>query len=76
MTFSNCALRLGCVRPYFQTNFSKTSGPIDTGKAALGLGPDQIGTLISMATDTPFFIPETIKSWMYSKFRLIRQTVE
>ena len=43
-------------------NISETSGPIAIkfylkhhwggGKAALGFGPDQIGTLVSMATDT------------------------
>ena len=43
-------------------NISETSGPITTkfylkhhlggGKAALGFGPDRIGTLVSMATDS------------------------
>ena len=43
-------------------NISETSGPIATkfylkhhwvrGKVALGFGPDQIGTLVSMATDS------------------------
>ena len=43
-------------------NISKTRGPIATkfylkhhwsgGKAALGFGPDRIGTLVSMATDS------------------------
>ena len=43
-------------------NISPTSGPIITkfylnhpwggGKTALGFGPDQIGTLVSMATDS------------------------
>ena len=43
-------------------NISETSGPIATkfylkhhrggGKAALGFGPDRIGTLVSMATDS------------------------
>ena len=45
----------------FKHNISETSGPIATkfylkhhwgwGKAALGFGPDRIGTLVSMATD-------------------------
>ena len=51
------AYKLRCepayVRPHFQTNISKMSGPKDIRKAALGLGPDQIGTLVSMATDSP-----------------------
>ena len=44
------------------SNISATSGPIvtkfylnhdwDRGKAALGFGPDQIGTLVSIATDS------------------------
>ena len=42
-----------CVRPHFQTNISITSGTIDIGQAALGSGPDQIGTLVTMATDIP-----------------------
>ena len=43
-------------------NISATSGPIETkfylnqhgvgGKAAIGFGPDRIGTLVSMATDS------------------------
>ena len=43
-------------------NISETRGPIATkfylkhhlggGKAALGFGPDRIGTLVSMATDS------------------------
>ena len=44
----------------FNSNISATSGPIVTkfyhhwggGKAALGFGPDRIGTLVSMATDS------------------------
>ena len=46
----------------FKLNISATSGPILTkfylnhhwggGKAALGFGPDRIGTLVSMATDS------------------------
>ena len=47
----------------FKLEYLATSGPIVTkfylnhhwggGKAALGFGPDRIGTLVSMATDTP-----------------------
>ena len=33
-------------------NISKTSGPIDIGKSALGLGPDRIGILVALATDS------------------------
>ena len=52
-------------------NISATSGPIvtkfylkhqwDGGKAAIGFGPDQIGTLVSMATDSShrFIMGET-----------------
>ena len=51
------------VRKHFQkANISATSGPIVNkfylkhhwggGKAALGFGPDRIGTLVSMATDS------------------------
>ena len=55
---SSCRL---CYCKQFQT-ISTTSGPMVTkfylnhhwggGKAALGFGPDQIGTLVSMATDS------------------------
>ena len=48
---------------YDSNNISATSGPIITkfylyhhwgrGKAAVGFGPDRIGTLVSMATDSP-----------------------
>ena len=52
-----------CVGKTFSNlNISVTSGPIVTkfylnphwggGKAAVGFGPDQIGTLVSMATDS------------------------
>ena len=53
-----------CVRPstLLNINISETSGPIATkfylkhhwggGKAALCFGPDRIGTLVSMATDS------------------------
>ena len=52
-----------CVCKHFQTlNISATSEPIVTkfylnhhwgrGKAAVGFGPDRIGTLVSMATDS------------------------
>ena len=51
-----------CVCPHFQTYISETSGLIATkfylkhhwggGKAALGFGPDRIGTLVSMVTDS------------------------
>ena len=47
---------------FSNSNISATSGPIVTklylnhhwvgGKAALGFGPDRIGTLVSMATDS------------------------
>ena len=50
-----------CVSTFSNSNISATSEPIVTkfylnhhwcvGKAALGLGPDRIGTLVSMATD-------------------------
>ena len=36
-----------CVSTLSNMNVSETSG----GKDALGFGPDQIGTLVSMATD-------------------------
>ena len=52
----------GCVSTFSNSNISATSGPIVTkvylnhhwggGKAALGFGPDRIGTLVSMATDS------------------------
>ena len=51
-----------CVSTLSNINISQTSGPIATkfylkhhccrGKAALGFGPDRIGTLVSMATDS------------------------
>ena len=51
-----------CVFTFSNTNISETSGPIATkfylkhhwagGKDALGFGPDLIGTLVSMATDS------------------------
>ena len=61
-----CVCVSGCVSVcgHFQnSNISATSGPIVTkfylnhhwgggGKAALGFGPDRIGTLVSMATDS------------------------
>ena len=65
-------------------NISATSGPITTkfylkhwvgGKAALGFGPDWIGTMVSMATESshmvimektvsPLFMPLTLKKLM------------
>ena len=52
----------GCVSVNIFSNISATSGPIvrifylnhhwGGGKAALGFGPDRIGTLVSMATDS------------------------
>ena len=56
----------GCVSvrlwTFSNSNISATSGPIVTkflmnhhlggGKAELGIGPDRIGTLVSMATDS------------------------
>ena len=51
-----------CMWTFSNSNISATSGPIVTkfylnhhwvgGKAALGFGPDRIGTLVSMATDS------------------------
>ena len=51
-----------CLLTFSNLNISATSGPIVTkfylnhhwgrGKAALGLGPDRIGTLVSIATDS------------------------
>ena len=51
-----------CLWTFLNSNISATSGPIITkfylnhhwggGKAALGFGPDRIGTLVSMATDS------------------------
>ena len=51
-----------CLWTFSNSNISATSGPIVTkfylnhhwggGKAALGFGPDRIGTLVSMATDS------------------------
>ena len=34
-----------------QTNFDENRTIWDGGKAALGFGPDRIGTLVTMATD-------------------------
>ena len=52
----------GFVSKFSNSNISATSGPIVTkfylnhhwggGKAALGFGPDRIGSLVSMATDS------------------------
>ena len=52
------------------------------GKAALGFGPDRIGTLVSMATDSSHILigyssflqvlMTTIKSWTSSNFGPIR----
>ena len=51
-----------CLWSFSNSNISATSGPIVTkfylnhhwggGKAALSFGPDRIGTLVSMATDS------------------------
>ena len=51
-----------CVSTLSNMNISQTSWPIatkfylkhhwDRGKDALGFGPDRIGTLVSMATDS------------------------
>ena len=51
-----------CLWTFSNSNISATSGPIvmkfylnhhwGGGKAALGFGPDRIGTLVSMATDS------------------------
>ena len=51
-----------CLWTFSNSNISATSGPIVTkfylnhhwggGKAALGFGPDRVGTLVSMATDS------------------------
>ena len=51
-----------CLSTLSKINISATSGPIAMkfylkdylggGKAALGFGPDRIGTLVSMATDS------------------------
>ena len=51
-----------CMSTLLNINISETSGPIATkfylkhhwggGKAALGFWPDQIGTLVSIATDS------------------------
>ena len=56
----------GCVSTFSNSNISTTSGPIVTkfylnhhwggGKAALGFGPDRIGTLVSMATDSSHMV--------------------
>ena len=52
----------GCVSTFSNLNISAISGPFVTkfylnhhwggGKAAVGFGPDRIGTLVSMATDS------------------------
>ena len=57
-----CVCLSGCVSTFSNLNISATSGPIVTkfylnhhwvrGKAALGFGPDRIGTLVSMAMDS------------------------
>ena len=51
-----------CLWTFSNSNISATSGPIVTkfylnhhwggGKAALGFGPDRVGTLVSMAMDS------------------------
>ena len=51
-----------CLWTFSNSNISATSGPVvmkfylnqhwGGGKAALGFGPDRIGTLVSMATDS------------------------
>ena len=51
-----------CLKTFSNLNLSATSGPIVAkfylnlhwggGKAALGFGPDRIGTLVSMSTDS------------------------
>ena len=51
-----------CLWTFSNSNISATSGPMGTkfylnhhwggGKAPLGFGPDRIGTLVSMATDS------------------------
>ena len=55
-----------CVFTFSNMNFSETSGPIATkfylkhhwvgDKDALGFGPDQIRTLVSMATDSSHMV--------------------
>ena len=55
-----------CLWTFSNSNISATSGPIVTkfylnnhwggGKAALGFGPDRIGTLESMATDSSHMV--------------------
>ena len=57
-----CVCQCVCVSTLLNINISETSGPIATkfylkhhwggGKAALGFEQDQIGTLVSMATDS------------------------
>ena len=56
-----CNYEMSCLT-FSNSNISATSGPIVTkfylnhhwggGKAALGFGPDRLGTLVSMATDS------------------------
>ena len=57
-----CVRALVCASTFSNMNISETSWPIAIkfylkhhwggGKAALGFGPDRIGTLVSMATDS------------------------
>ena len=57
-----CVCVYVCVSTLSNMNISRTCGPIATkfylkhhwvgGKDALGFGPDRIGTLVSMATDS------------------------
>ena len=60
---SRAGVRLSiCLLTLSKMNISETSGPIEInfflkhhwggGKAALGFGPDRIGTLVSMETDS------------------------
>ena len=61
-----CVCVCVCVFTLSNINISVTSGPIATkfslkhhsgrGKAALGVGPDRIGTLVSMATDSSHMV--------------------
>ena len=62
---SSCHLAV-CLWTFSNLNISATSGPIVTkfylnqhwggGRAALGFGPDRIGTLVSMATDSSHLV--------------------
>ena len=57
-----CVFVCVCLSTLLNINISETSGPFETkfylkhhlggGKAALCFGPDRIGTLVSMATDS------------------------